>query len=137
MLNCMLKYLLYCKTHPKNWIEVELPNQFGCDGEANKCTSGIDIWSEPFLRDVGNGKKVAVVLLDTQGLFDDESPESDNYSVFGFSTLISSVLIYNVMNGMNQNDWQFMELLMAFNNQAGNRQVDSILLMLKYILHTN
>jgi hypothetical protein len=118
LLNCILKYLLFGQSHPNNWLDKNLPVKFACNGGAQKCTQGIDTWYEPILVDTGNGEKVAVILLDTQGLFDDVSNVKDNSNIFTFSAILSSCIIFNVMEGLDERDWQFLEYLMDFAKQA-------------------
>jgi atlastin len=118
LLNCILKYLIHGQSHPNDWLERDLPGKFACDGGAQKCTQGIDTWHEPILVDTGNGEKVAVILLDTQGLFDDVSNVKDNFNIFTFSAILSSCIIFNVMEGLDERDWQFLECLIDFANQA-------------------
>jgi atlastin len=118
LLNCILKYLLFGQSHPNNWLERDLPGKFACDGGAQKCTQGIDTWHEPILVDTWNGEKVAVILLDTQGLFDDVSNVKDNSNIFTFSAILSSCIIFNVMEGLDERDWQFLEYFMDFAKQA-------------------
>jgi atlastin len=118
LLNCILKYLLFGQSNPNDWLDKDLPGKFACDGGAQKCTQGIDTWHEPILVDTGNGEKVAVILLDTQGLFDDVSNVKDNSNIFMFSAILSSCIIFNVMEGLDERDWQFLEYLMDFAKQA-------------------
>jgi atlastin len=56
------------------------------------------MWSEPFIRRVANGEEVAVLLMDTQGMFDNETSMNLTACIFGLSTLLSSYQIYNVQN---------------------------------------
>jgi hypothetical protein len=75
-------------------------------------------WHEPILVDTGNAEMVAVILLDTQGLFDDVSNVKDNSNIFTFSAILSSCIIFNGMEGLDERDWQFLEYLMDFAKQA-------------------
>lgn len=63
-----------------------------------RTTTGIWMWSEPFIRRVANGEEVAVLLMDTQGMFDNETSMNLTACIFGLSTLLSSYQIYNVQN---------------------------------------
>mmetsp|Transcript_30440 Transcript_30440/g.103416 ORF Transcript_30440/g.103416 Transcript_30440/m.103416 type:complete len:113 (-) Transcript_30440:72-410(-) len=54
-------------------------------------TTGITVWSEPFLVTGADGEQLAVVVLDTQGLFDNETPMGLTSCIFGLSTLMSSL----------------------------------------------
>ncbi|XP_056677048.1 atlastin-1 isoform X3 [Monodelphis domestica] len=76
---------------------------FSWRGGSERETTGIQIWSEVFLIDKPDGKKVAVLLMDTQGTFDSQSTLRDSATVFALSTMISSIqsLIFLVR------DWSF------------------------------
>jgi len=80
------------------------------------------MWSEPIYVQAEDGREIAVILLDTQGLFNDESPTNHNQLLFGLSALISSVFIYNVQTRMTQKDWDVLNLLMNFNNFTVNHE---------------
>lgn len=55
-------------------------------------TSGIWMWSEPFIRTTkaSGGEKLAILLMDTQGMFDNETTMTLTAQIFGLSTLVSS-----------------------------------------------
>lgn len=69
-----------------------------------RVTSGILIWSKPFLCQDEFGKRFAVLLMDTQGIFDRESTMKDCASIFALSSLISTVQIYNIMQQLQEDD---------------------------------
>ncbi|XP_030414975.1 atlastin-1 [Gopherus evgoodei] len=66
---------------------------FSWRGGSERETTGIQIWSELFLVDKPDGKKVAVLLMDTQGTFDSQSTLRDSATVFALSTMISSIQV--------------------------------------------
>ncbi|EGB11773.1 hypothetical protein AURANDRAFT_7299, partial [Aureococcus anophagefferens] len=74
------------------------PASFEWRGGRVRMTTGITVWSEPFLVTGADGEQLAVVVLDTQGLFDNETPMGLTSCIFGLSTLMSSYQIYNVSN---------------------------------------
>jgi atlastin len=75
---------------------VEVPMSFQWRGGQQRMTTGIWLWSEPFVRRAANGEEVAVLVVDTQGMFDNETSMGLTACIFGLSTLISSHQIYNV-----------------------------------------
>lgn len=62
---------------------------FAWRGGVERMTTGIWVWSEPFIRRTEGGKKVAVLLVDTQGMFDNETSMGLTACIFAVSTLVS------------------------------------------------
>lgn len=64
-------------------------------------TKGIWMWGDVFTYDFPgpNGKKVAIILLDTQGVFDLGKP-NDYIMIFALSTMVSSTQCYNLMQNL-------------------------------------
>ena len=87
----------------------------GCDRE----TTGIHLWSEP-IHAMLNDKKVAVLLMDTQGTFDSSSTIQDCSTIFALSTLISSVQIYNIKENIKEDDFQNLLLFTEYGKLAKN-----------------
>jgi hypothetical protein len=64
---------------------------FAWAGGQNRQTTGIWMWSEPFIRKVASyPEPIAILLMDTQGMFDNETTMALTARIFGLSTLISS-----------------------------------------------
>lgn len=61
------------------------------------------MWSDIFTHD-SNGEKIAIILLDTQGIFDYESSANEYYTIFALSTIMSSVQCYNLMRNIDSNN---------------------------------
>ena len=60
-------------------------------GGANRHTTGIWMWSEPFVRrDPASNEDIATLLMDTQGLHDTNTGRNANTFIFAVSTLLSS-----------------------------------------------
>lgn len=71
-----------------------------------RTTLGIWLWSHPFylpLPGSTTGEKIAVLLMDTQGLYDMKSSQKLTTQIFGLSTLISSYQILNVERNIDEN----------------------------------
>ena len=58
-------------------------------------TTGIWMWSEPFIRPCKHtpNESIAILLVDTQGMFDNETTMTVTAQIFGLSTLIASYQI--------------------------------------------
>lgn len=81
-------------------------------------TTGIWIWSHPHIIERKDGSKVAVLLVDTQGLFDHETTMSLTASIFGFSTLLTSYQIYNVDKRIQEDNLQHLALFAEYAKTA-------------------
>ncbi|CAM9496374.1 unnamed protein product, partial [Sphacelaria rigidula] len=66
----------------------EALRSFAWRGGAERMTTGIWMWSEPFVRRTEVGKDVAVLLVDTQGMFDNETSMGLTACIFAVSTLV-------------------------------------------------
>ncbi|XP_031633163.1 atlastin-like [Contarinia nasturtii] len=118
LLNFFLKYLYakYKRNNVEDWIgENKDCDQFGFKwrGGQNPETNGLWIWSEIFTHE-NNGVKIAIILLDTQGIFDDTSGMKTCTTIFALSTLISSVQCYNIMRSIKEDDLQHLELFTEY-----------------------
>lgn len=72
------------------------------------------MWSEIFTHDYENGDKVAIILLDTQGIFDSKSSVHEYTTIFALSMMLSSVQCYNLMNNIREDDLQHLELFTEY-----------------------
>ena len=66
---------------------------FSWRGGSDRDTTGIMMWSEPFIVPMRSGEEIAILLMDTQGAFDSESTVKDCATIFALSTMISSVQV--------------------------------------------
>lgn len=78
------------------------------------------MWSDIFTHDFddGNGDKVAIIVLDTQGIFDDESTTKDCTTIFSISMMIASVQCFNVMQNIQDDDLQHLHLFTEYGRLA-------------------
>lgn len=76
------------------------------------------MWSEVFTHDFKNGEKVAIILLDTQGIFDDKSSVRDCTTIFALSMMLASVQCYNLMQNIREDDLQHLELFTEYGRLA-------------------
>lgn len=71
-------------------------------------TKGIKMWSDVFLHDTPT-EKIAIVVMDTQGLFEPGSTAEENGRIFGLSTLLSSIQIFNIKGVLEENQLIHLE----------------------------
>lgn len=95
-----------------------LLNGFKWRGGRKPETMGIWMWPDVFTHVSSNGDKLAIILLDTQGLFDDKSSLSDCNAIFSISMLISSVLCYNLKDNVRENDLHNLDMFMEYGRHA-------------------
>lgn len=79
----------------------------------DKCTQGIWLWSAPFVFEK-DGRKVAVLLMDTQGAWDDTMSKAQSATIFGLTALLSSKLIYNIQNRVEEDKLENLDYITTF-----------------------
>uniref|UniRef100_A0A8C9Z7H5 Atlastin 3 n=1 Tax=Sander lucioperca TaxID=283035 RepID=A0A8C9Z7H5_SANLU len=93
LLDFMLRYMY--RKDDENWLgeDDEPLTGFSWRGGSEPETTGIQLWSEVFLIKKSDGTEVAVVLMDTQGAFDNQSTVKDCATIFALSTMTSSIQV--------------------------------------------
>ncbi|KAJ0173421.1 hypothetical protein K1T71_010570 [Dendrolimus kikuchii] len=91
---------------------------FSWRGGSERHTTGMLLWSQPFKATLHDGRKVVILLMDTQGTFDSESTVRENATVFALSTMISSVQIYNLSQNIEEDDLQHLQLFTDYGKLA-------------------
>lgn len=91
-----------------DWSLVESEKReasFAWRGGEERQTTGIWMWSEPFIRSTcsSNGEKIAILLMDTQGMFDNETTMTLTAQIFGLSTLVSSFQVGVIFDNRFEN----------------------------------
>jgi atlastin len=77
-------------------------------------TTGIIFWSDVFLHtSERTGEKLAIFLVDTQGLFDSETIPVDNSRILTLSTLFSSVEILNIKDNIQEDQLEYLQVKFA------------------------
>ena len=54
--------------------------------------------------------------MDTQGTFDNQSSMEESTKLFAFTTLVSSVLVYNLMTNIQEDDLMNLQFFTSFAN---------------------
>ncbi|CAG9811378.1 unnamed protein product [Chironomus riparius] len=82
---------------------------------AKRETIGINIWSDVFLHTIDRtGEEVAIFIMDTQGLFDNDSTPTDNSRIFALGTLISSIQVLNLKQQIQEDQLQYLQFATEF-----------------------
>ena len=81
---------------------------------ADRNTTGIWMWSQPFVIAKPNQAPKVVLLMDTQGMYDHETTMTLTTNIFGFSTLLSSYQIYNVDKRIQEDHLQSLALFSEY-----------------------
>ncbi|KAL3904482.1 MAG: hypothetical protein SGILL_010052 [Bacillariaceae sp.] len=110
----------------KKWFEkIESIGNTGFHwrGGKERNTTGIWMWSQPHFVKTDDGDTLAVLLVDSQGMFDNETTMNLTTSIFGLSTLLSSYQIYNVDKRIQEDNLQQLALFAEYARlavEAGN-----------------
>lgn len=64
------------------------------------------------------GERIAVVLVDTQGMFDRRTGVDLTSAIFGLSTLLSSHLVYNISKNVSEDKLQTLALFSEYGRSA-------------------
>lgn len=76
-------------------------------------TTGILMWSDVFTHDDGDNK-IAIIILDTQGVFDSQTTVTECSYIFALSNLVSSVQIFNISQNIHETDLQALQLFTEY-----------------------
>ena len=98
---------------------------FSWKSGTDRDTTGLVLWSDVFLYDALNGEKLAIYIMDTQGLFDHQTTTADNSRIFSLSTLISSVQILNLFNIIHEDQLQYLQFATEFARYASESKTNS------------
>ena len=136
LLSLFLRYLYALEETKKNksgnhnekpWYEqFEALGKEGFEwkGGSERNTTGIWMWSHPFFLETEDGEPLAVLLVDTQGMFDHETTMALTASIFGLSTLLSSYQIYNVDKRIQEDNLQQLALFTEYARTAMGQSED-------------
>ncbi|KAH8404466.1 hypothetical protein KR222_005719 [Zaprionus bogoriensis] len=126
ILNYILRYLdfKYRQHDVAAWLTDQQRSLSGFPwrGGNDRQTTGILMWSKVYLHEEPNGDKIAIILLDTQGTFDSESRVKDWATIFGLSTLLSSIQLYNVSETIDGRDLRHLQFFADYARLAVSGQ---------------
>ena len=100
-------------------IDEPSQNGFSVSPGMKPNTKGILFWDEPFVIRGKDGREMCLLIMDTQGLWDYDTPNEFNVCVFGLSAILSSLLIFNSKGFLNTEQLKSFSSLSEFSRGAG------------------
>jgi len=86
-------------------------------------TTGVVFWNDVFLYDhERTGEQLAIFLIDTQGLFDNETSPTENSKIFALGSLISSLQIFNLFSMVQEDQLQYLQFATEYAKLAANER---------------
>nr|XP_039266375.1 atlastin-2-like [Styela clava] len=122
--NFLLRYLRNRGWENDSWMgtdDTSANDGMTWRGGRDRMTTGIIIWNEVFYVPDASGSEVAVLIMDTQGLFDNETIKENNVKLFTLSALMSSVQVLNVMRQIEERDLENLQLCVEFATKAAQQ----------------
>uniref|UniRef100_A0A0N5AGR3 GB1/RHD3-type G domain-containing protein n=1 Tax=Syphacia muris TaxID=451379 RepID=A0A0N5AGR3_9BILA len=102
-----------------DWLTDDVQLQgFHWRGGSKRDTAGIWMWGEPIMIEAASGETYAVVLMDTQGTFDNSSTYQLCTTIFALSTLLSSIQIFNLVDVIQEDALQHLSLFTEYGKMA-------------------
>lgn len=129
LLNFLLRYLNEKGWINSHWIgndDTKAKEGLNWRGGRHPDTKGIIIWDEIFEMKKKNGETVALMIMDTQGLFDNNTTKEDNIRLFTMSTLMSSIQILNIQKLVQERDLENLQLCVEFALASTKREDSSL-----------
>ncbi len=77
-------------------------------------TKGIWIWSKPIVITQHTSKELAIILMDTQGVYDEYTDQRDWSTIVGLSLLTSSLFIFNLFNDLQEDSLTNLETFSSY-----------------------
>ena len=129
LLNFLLRYLTN-KGYEENqdWLkDTKIPLKgFSWKGGDERDTTGILMWSKPFIVTISESKDIAVLLMDTQGAFDPKSSFNDCVKIFGLSIMTSSTQVFNIMHNLQVDNLKILQTFTEYGRMAIEEEKDEI-----------
>ncbi|GMR43244.1 hypothetical protein PMAYCL1PPCAC_13439, partial [Pristionchus mayeri] len=114
--NCV-RYL-QSQENGSDWMEPTAAiSGFEWKQSRDSVTEGILMWPEAFMTEDENGE-VAILLMDTEGAFDHKSSMSQCATIFALLALVSSVLVCNVMQDIQEDTLNHLQFFASYGSYA-------------------
>lgn len=100
------------------WIGAETESLKGFSWRSGLAlnTKGIKIWDDVFLHTNETGQKIAIIVIDSQGLFDHQTSQQNNSKIFAIGTLVSSIQVFNISAQFQLDQLQHLQIAADYAN---------------------
>ncbi|XP_064458881.1 atlastin-2-like [Ornithodoros turicata] len=126
LLGFCIRYLehLETSTYPSGWMDEDnIPlTGFSWKYGSEKETTGIQLWRKVFKIMTRQHGLMAVVLMDTEGAFDQTSTLGENVTIFSMSMLLSSIQVYNLSKQITQSDLEHLKIFAEYASMARSKE---------------
>ncbi|KAF0286686.1 Atlastin [Amphibalanus amphitrite] len=116
LLDMMLRYLT--ARDKSSWLSEPRRRGFPWRSGRRRHTTGLLMWSQPVPVTLPDGTEAVILLMDTQGTFDNQSTMHESSTVFALSTLLSSVQIFNLMGNLQNDNLEHLQLFTEYGRLA-------------------
>jgi atlastin len=83
------------------------------------------MWSKPIIVQQSVGEDLAILLMDSQGVYDENTDLRDWSTIVGITLLTSSILIFNIFTDIQENNLTDFESFLNYGQMAiENEQTD-------------
>jgi atlastin len=76
------------------------------------------MWSKPFIVTQSIGEDIAILLMDSQGVYDEDTDLRDWSTIFGITLLTSSIFIFNIFTDIQENNLTDLETFLVYGQMA-------------------
>ena len=101
---------------------------FSVGPTVNPCTKGLWIWSKPIYGDSGKGKRLPLLLIDTEGFGALDTDSNHDIRIFTLAILLSSYFLYNSVGGIDESALQNLNFVINLSKfirlKSGDTETD-------------
>ena len=101
---------------------------FSVGPTVNPCTKGLWIWSKPIYGESGKGKRLPLLLIDTEGFGALDTDSNHDIRIFTLAILLSSYFLYNSVGGIDESALQNLNFVINLSKfirlKSGDTETD-------------
>ena len=94
------------KSYLLNRMLLNKQKGFSVGPTVNPCTKGLWIWSKPIYGNSDKGKRLPILLIDTEGFGALDTDSNHDIRIFTLAILLSSYFVYNSVGSIDENALQ-------------------------------
>ena len=101
---------------------------FSVGPTVNPCTKGLWIWSKPIYGESTKGKRLPILLIDTEGFGALDTDSNHDIRIFTLAILLSSYFLYNSVGGIDESALQNLNFVINLSKfirlKSGDTETD-------------